>query len=203
MKLFGHPDSGHALKVKFYLQWLNIEHDYELVDIFSDPCNRSSEFLNVSRFAEVPTLIDESRSYIQSNAILVYLAEKYDQFANAAEKQRCLEWLVWEANKIGMCLPQLRAHDFLGEAYPAFRLSVGAYEWLMKRYQHDVSVLNEALADKAFILGDVVSPADFSLSGYLMYADQVNVEMPNNVKGWLQRLQSEQGWQNPYEMLQG
>lgn len=87
MKLFGHPDSGHALKVKFYLNWLNVEHDYEVVDIFAEPNTRSVEFLNASKFAEVPTLTDKGESYTQSNAILVYLAEKFQQFESAKEKQ--------------------------------------------------------------------------------------------------------------------
>jgi len=33
MQLFGHPDSGHAYKVKFLLEHAGIPHDYEVVDI--------------------------------------------------------------------------------------------------------------------------------------------------------------------------
>lgn len=203
MKLFGHPDSGHALKVKFYLNWVGAEHDYEFVDIFSEPKARSAEFLNASRFAEVPTLVDDGQSYTQSNAILVYLADKFQQFESANEKQKCLEWLVWEANKIGMCLPQLRAHHKFSKQYPQMELSSGAYDWLMKRYNHDVGVLDKELADKNFILGDKISPADFSLCAYLMYADEANVDVPDNVVSWLERLKQQKGWENQYQMLQG
>lgn len=203
MKLFGHPDSGHALKVKFYLNFLKVEHEYEWIDIFSDPSSRPTEFLNASRFAEVPTLIDGDRSYTQSNAILVYLADKYDQFKSADEKQRCLEWLVWESNKIGMCLPQLRCHDKLAESNPNFLLSQGAYDWLMARYTHDVNVLNAQLEGNAFILGDEVSIADFSLCAYLMYAEDVNIGVPKHVERWLSSLREFDGWSSPYDMLKG
>ena len=64
MKLYGHPDSGHALKVKFFLEWLGVDHEYEYVDIFADPSTRKDEFLNASKFSEVPTLIDNDQVYI-------------------------------------------------------------------------------------------------------------------------------------------
>ncbi|MFK8186467.1 MAG: hypothetical protein AB8B99_24075, partial [Phormidesmis sp.] len=88
--------------------------------------------------------------------------------------------------------------------YPALKLSPGAYEWLFARYQHDVNVLDRELSDdRQFILGQEISPADFSLSAYLMYADEAGVEVPQYVAGWLGRLQEQQGWQSPYEMLKG
>ena len=203
MKLFGHPDSGHAFKVKFFLEHFQYDHQYECVDIFSSRNTRNSEFLNASKFAEVPTLIDGNTHYIQSNAILIYLSEKFGRLGNADEKRRCVEWLFWEANKIGMCLPQLRASEIFSEKDPAFRLTQGAHEWLYSRYMHDVSVLDKELANKLFILGDHISAADFSLSGYLMYANEAKVEIPQNVENWLGRLREINGWQDPYTMLKG
>lgn len=203
MKLFGHPDSGHAFKVKFFLDWLNVDYEYEVIDIFSARETRSAEFLNASTFAQVPTLIDNGASYIQSNAILVYLADKYAPFTSANEKQRCLEWLMWEANKIGLCLPQIRCHEVLAARYPHFHLSQGAYDWLMVRYTHDVGVLNQTLAHTPFILGSTPSIADFSLCAYLMYADEAKVDVPEHVERWLNRLREQDGWQHPYDMLKG
>lgn len=203
MKLYGHPDSGHALKVKFFLNHHQIPHQYEYVDIFAEPSTRSDEFLAASRFAEVPTLIDGEHSYIQSDAILMYLSDKFNLFTSDDERQKCLEWLMWEANKIGLCLPQLRAHEKFADLYPSLKLSQGAYDWLSARYKHDVGVLDKELADKPFILGDAISAADFSLSAYLMYADEAKVEVPANVQAWLNRMQSQNGWMSPYEMLKG
>ncbi len=203
MKLFGHPDSGHALKVKFFLDWLGIDYNYEFVDIFSKRETRSQEFLKASKFAEVPALIDEGHCYTQSNAILFYLADKFDVFTNAKQRQACLQWLVWEANKIGLCLPQIRAHKKLSPQYPDFTLSQGAYEWLWNRYQHDVGVLDNELNNKSFILGDQVSPADFALSAYLLYTDEIAIDVPENVSLWLGRMPALPGWQSPYDMLKG
>jgi len=203
MKLYGHADSGHAFKVKFFLEYFEHEHQYESVDIFSPRNERSSEFLKASKFAEVPTLIDGSNQLIQSNAILIYLAEKFGHFNDEVMKRRCIEWLYWEANKIGMCLPQLRANEVFSENIPSFALTQGALDWLQSRYTHDVKVLDDELNGKEYILGKQISPADFSLSGYLMYAHEAKVEIPRNVGNWLERLRKLRGWEEPKKLLKG
>lgn len=200
MKLYGHPDSGHAFKVKFCLNTANIEHEYEIIDIFSDKTSRSPDFVSRSKHCEVPLLVDEDKNLIQSNAILVYIAKKYGLYgANSdSELQSCLEWLIWESNKIGMCLPQLRADKKL----KGFELSKDARKWLLARYFHDIEVINDELKDeRPYIIGDNLTIADFSLCGYLMYAEEAEVEIPKNVYAWRDRLKNLNGWSNPYEML--
>ncbi len=113
-----------------------------------------------------------------------------------------MQWLAWEAHKIGLCLPQLRCHHKLTDKNPNFQLSQGAYDWLINRYHYDVNVLDNELRNQKFILGEEVSPADFSLSAYLLYADEINdIEIPKNVVHWLEKMRNLNGWQSPYTML--
>ncbi len=200
MKLYGHPDSGHAFKVKFCLEAGNIDHDYEVVDIWSDRSQRQPELVACSKHCEVPLLIDGDNNLIQSDGILLYIAQKHQIFGGESDimLQRCIEWLFWEANKIGMCLPQLRA----SKKFESSRLTQGAWDWLYARYLHDVGVIDKELSDgRPFILGDRLTIADFSLSGYLFFADEAEVPVPNHVEYWLNRLKQLDGWQHPYELL--
>jgi glutathione S-transferase len=200
VKLYGHPDSGHAFKVKFCLNAAGIDHDYEMIDIFSERSQRNPEFVRRSRFCEVPLLVDQDKNLIQSNAILIYIASKYQIYGGESpvSLHGCIEWLIWEANKIGLCLPQLRAD----RKFKGFELSAGAREWLHNRYLHDVSILDSELADgRPFVLGDQLTIADFSLCGYLMYDHEAGVAVPEKVSGWINRLKSVDGWASPYEML--
>ena len=202
MKLYGHPDSGHAFKVKFCLDSAGIKHKYELIDIFSERSARNPDFVERSKFCEVPLLVDGGKNLIQSNAILIYIAKKYEIYGAEIETdlQDCLEWLVWEANKIGMCLPQLRADKKFKDL--GFGLSDGASEWLYNRYLHDVGVIDSELRDgRPYILGENLTIADFSLCGYLMYADEAEVDVPKNVENWLENLRQLDSWASPYEML--
>ena len=200
MKLFGHPDSGHAFKVKFLLTAAGLAHDYEEIDIFAPREDRPAEFRQHARFHEVPLLIDESRAYAQSNAILVYLATKTGKWGAQDESMfnSCLEWLFWESNKLGMCLPQLRAAN----RFDNYVINDGALKWLMARFTHDMGTIDSQLVDRRrYILGDEPTIADFSLCGYLFLADEANVQVPTNVRAWLERLASLPGWQHPYDLL--
>jgi len=200
IKLFGHPDSGHAYKVKLFLSVADIEHDYEVIDIWQPRDQRSSEFQQNARYQEVPLLLDAGKALVQSNAILIHLARKAADwgFGNDADSNRCTEWLFWEANKIGLCLPQLRS----AARWPSPEFSDGAIQWLNARYEHDVNLLNNELADKRpFITGEAPTIADFSLCGYLFFADEANVIVPSNVQAWLDRIALLPGWASPYDLL--
>jgi len=200
MKLFGHTESGHAYKVKLMLAVADIEHEYTQVDIFAARDQRLEEFRKHSRFSEVPLLIDDGVAYVQSNAILLHLANKSGGWGAEDIKtlNRCTEWLFWEANKIGMCLPQLRSANRFSDA----PLADGALQWLLKRYDHDIQLLDAEFSDgRQFVLGDRPTIADFSLCGYLFFANEAKVSVPKNVGGWLSRLAGLPGWEHPYELL--
>ncbi|MEL7025512.1 MAG: glutathione S-transferase family protein [Pseudomonadota bacterium] len=200
MKLFGHPDSGHVYKVRLLLCTNQIAHDYETVDIFAPRESRSQEFQTSARFGEVPTLLDGDQSMSQSNAILVHLARRFGQWGAESEHrlQRVLEWLFWEANKIGMCLPQLRADRLFADS----KLETEARVWLLRRYQHDIDVLDRRLAKTgAFVIDQSITIADYSICGYLFFAEDAEVEMPANVTTWLNRLRDLTGWAPPKDLL--
>jgi len=200
LKLYGHPESGHSYKVKLCLSMGKIEHDYQVIDISLAREQRPQDFQNHSKFQEVPLLTHNNTAYVQSNAILLYLAEHYSVFGGNTpdQLQQCREWLFWEANKIGLCLPQLRfAAKFAPEQY-----NQGTLDWLTSRYNQDINVIEQALTDgRNFILGDKVTIADFSLCGYLYFADQANVDVPPMTSQWLERISNLNGWQHPYQLL--
>lgn len=201
MKLFGHPDSGHAFKVRFFLADHDIKHDYEYVDIFSNREDRQGEFQENSRFGEVPLLIHKDLAFVQSNAILLHLA-RYFQVGlggKPSTEQQCVEWLMWEANKIGMCLPQLRSFMRFGMSTS----QENAKQWLYDRYRHDVDVIEQTLSDGRHWIIDDNDPtiADYSLSGYLVFADEANLDVPQHTAEWLARLFSRKGYQHPYQLL--
>lgn len=202
-KLFGHPDSGHAFKVRLFLCVAGIEHEYESVDIFQPREQRSAEFRRYARFGEVPLLLDkdDGRAHVQSNAILLHLAREMAAHGGEDEQSldSCAQWLVWEANKIGLCLPQIRSARKFG----ADEALEGAMPWLMARYEHDVGVLEQAFGDGRdwIIAQDQPSIADFSLCGYLVFADEAGLDVPERVQAWLDRLSALDGWQHPYALL--
>ena len=89
--------SGHSHRVETFLSL--IKADYQLVDVnLKQGEHKSAKFLKISPFGQVPAIEDGDYALADSNAILVYLATKYDCSgtwlptapSDAAEVQRFL-----------------------------------------------------------------------------------------------------------------
>ena len=203
MKLFGHPESGHAYKVKFFLEHAGIPHEYDVVDIDRPRTERPPEFRDNTRFGEVPLLRNGDRFVAQSNAILLHLIEASDRHgAESSDRlERCREWLFWEANRLGMCLPQIRSFH----RFPGHGIEPATLDWLRERYAQDVAVLERELADGRpwMMSGTAPTIVDFSLCGYLVRAEEARVDVPALVEAWLARLRSLPSWRDPQAMLAG
>jgi len=163
---------------------------------------RSEEFQAAATFGEVPLLTDAGVAYVQSNAILLHLARQESGWgAETLNRQKlCEQWLLWEANKIGMCLPQIRSFERFEKDN---KILEDAMPWLKARYAHDVGLLNSVFrSSQPWILeGDAPTIADFSLCAYLQFADEAKLPVPQHVSAWLTRLANLPGWQHPYQLL--
>jgi len=202
MLLYGNPESGHAYKVKLFMDVAEIPHAYECVDIFVPRDRREEPFRtrSLSKFGEVPLLCHDERIYAQSNAILIHLAQVVGKYGAQDDYlfARTKEWLLWEANKLGLSLPHLR----LARNYFPDDFEPGAVAWLQRRYDEDMARLERELSDgRAFVLGDEITVADFSICGYLFFANQAKVEVPDRVRSWLSRIKRLSGWRAPFQML--
>lgn len=198
MHLFGSTDSGHSFKVKLYLQLSEVTHRYEWVDLRLPRSSRPAHFQAVSKFGEVPVLIDEGRSICQSNAILLHLAAKIGKFAGKAEEHtQVLEWLWWEANRIGFSVSNLRyARNWAKEAPEVI-------DHLHRRAVDDLETLNSALGTSEYLLPSGPTIADISCSAYLFWLDQAGLPAADypNIERWLSSLQQLPGWEHPSAAL--
>lgn len=199
MHLFGSTDSGHSFKAKLYLQLADVNHSYEWVDLATQRSDRPAHFLAASKFGEVPVLVDEGLTICQSNAILLHLASKFGRFSGTVgERHQVLEWLWWEANRIGFSVPNLR-HAMRWATQPPDVL-----HYLRSRAVADLQTLDAALSRSAYLLPSGPSIADISCSAYLCWLEQVAVPSAAypNIDRWLKALQQLPGWEHPDVALQ-
>lgn len=198
--LFGHPESGHSYKVKLALEVARIPHGYRVIDITLPHHERPEPFRSLAPYGEVPLLLYRGQAYAQSNAILLELAEQTGRFGGESPARLALarQWLFWESNRLGLSLPHLRvARHFGASGYPP-----GTLAWLENRCLADIERLEQELRDgRRFVLDDDASVADFSLCGYLFWADQAGVRVPPAVSAWLERIGQLPGWAPPAVLL--
>lgn len=125
------------------------------------------EFLNLSPNNKIPALVDDevrvngnSLSIFESGAILIYLADKYNQFLpkEGMERYKVLEWTFWQAANIG---------PYLGE-FSYF--SVRAKEkvpYAIERFSNEadrlLGIMEKRLNDSPYIAGKNYSIADMMI----------------------------------------
>jgi glutathione S-transferase len=198
-KLYGNCESGHSYKVKLAMEVAGVPHEYEEIDLRLERGARPDPFRSLAKYGEVPLLVHEDRAYVQSNAILLHLAEHLQAYGGETQQrlERVREWLFWEANRIGFSMAHLRyGQKFDPEAYAGTVLP-----WFRNRFDADIERLDDELSDsRAFLLDDSVSVADFSICGYLYWPEQASVNYPPRVQAWLDRIAALPGWRHPYRM---
>ena len=118
------------------------------------------EFLKVNPNSKVPAIDDDGVLVFDSNAILLYLAEKFGEFLPKSGPKRAetLSWLMW----------QVGAAPFLGGGFGHFfAYAPEKIEYAINRYSMEAKrqfdVLNRQLADHEFVAGDDYTIADIAL----------------------------------------
>src|SRR4051794_28047962 len=77
IRLFRHPASGHAHRAELMLSLLGLP--FERVDVdLAKGAQRTPEYLAKNPWGQVPVIEDGEVTLWDSNAILVYLASRYD-----------------------------------------------------------------------------------------------------------------------------
>ena len=193
--LYGHPDSGHACKVALALSLAGLPHTTTWVDILADPATRPAEFLAASPFAEVPLLLIDGVPQTQSGAILLELASRFGILGGETPEglRRGRELLMWEANRIGMCLPQLiEARRVGGQGFPQ-----GVIEWLTMRYSVDRARFATLLGDAPFFHGEAPGIGDCAIWGYTQWLEKAGVEPTPIMEHWLDRMGGLSGTKAP------
>ena len=97
--LYGSPHSLPTYKVALMLRLSNEPFSFRYVS-FQKGMHKTAEFLALSRWRQVPVLIDGDHTYLQSAAIVEHLAETLGCFegADAATRQAVREWLYWDTD---------------------------------------------------------------------------------------------------------
>lgn len=200
IELYGHKDSGHAVKVAVALSLMGVDHRRHVVDIWAPRETRPAEFLVRSPFAEVPLLVMGDESFTQSGAILMMLAERNATLGGETQAglQRARELILWEANRIGMCLPQLiESRRDGGSDFPG-----GAVTWLRARYETDRDRFDLLLGGAPFFHGHTPGAGDCAIYGYVSKVALAGVAPSRAMSDWIERMNALPEMRRPSEFFQ-
>jgi GST-like protein len=120
------------------------------------------EYLAINPNAKAPSIIDDGKPIFDSNAILLYLAEKTGQFLPQSELAgETLSWLMFIATGIG---------PYSGQAVHFKHHAPEKIEYAIKRYDFEArrhwGILNDRLQGRDWIVGDSYSIVDMAAWGW-------------------------------------
>lgn len=192
IKLFRHPLSGHAHRVELLLSLLNVPTELVFVDL-AKGAHKQAEFLAINPFGQVPAIDDNGTVLSDSNAILVYLAKKYDSSGRwlpaepvaAAKVQR---WLSVAAGQIASGPATARLITVFGAPYDA--------ESTIARSHALLKVVEQELTNSPFLAGNTATLADVAGYTYIAHAPEGNVSLAGypQVRAWLARIEALPGF---------
>jgi glutathione S-transferase len=204
-RLHGFCQSGNTFKVAFLLRALNQPWEAVHVD-FMNGVTRSGDWrAATNEMGEVPVLDDGARRLTQSGAILSHLAAKHRGYGGDSDDERLevLRWLLFDNHKFTSYFASYRFMRAFGAAAP----DPAVLGWLRSRLDNAFGIVDQHLADRAFLVGAGPTIADLSLSGYLFYPEaesgyEVVGRFPH-IAAWLERVRQLPGWADPYDVLPG
>jgi len=139
------------------------EYDAYLVDI-NNGDQFGSGFVAANPNSKIPALMDHSTNpptrVFESGSILLYLAEKFNEFLPTEHAQRteCLNWLFWQMGSA----PYLGGGFGHFYAYAPFKI-----EYCIDRFSMEVKrqfdVLDRHLAHNEYMVGDQYTIADMAI----------------------------------------
>jgi len=191
IKLYRHPLSGHAHRVELMLSLLNLPTELVFVDLANGE-HKKPEFLAINPFGQVPVIDDNGTLISDSNAILVYLAQKYGsgswQAQDPLTAARIQRWLSVAAGQVAFGPAAARLITVFGAAFNA--------EEVIARSHAVLKLMDSELTDRKFLVGAEPTIADVANYSYIAHAPEGNVSLEAypNVRAWLQRVEALPGF---------
>ncbi|MGZ7460138.1 glutathione S-transferase family protein [Pseudomonas sp. Ma2-10] len=162
IKFYYHPSPNPA-KVALFLEETGLA--YELIPVDTRKGEQHDpEFIKINPNAKTPALVDDDNVVFDSNAILLYLAEKTGKFLPAdtlKARGEMYSWLMFVATGIG---------PYSGQAVHFKHFAPEPKEYPVTRYTFEAwrhwTIINDHLANQPYMLGSEYTLVDMAVWGW-------------------------------------
>ena len=162
IKFYYHPSPNPA-KVALFLEEAGVEYEIVPVDTRKGE-QHSPGYLAINPNAKTPSIVDGEATVFNSSAVLLYLAEKTGRFLpenTPKARGELLSWLFFVSSGVG---------PYSGQAFHFNVAAPEKIEYAINRYNFETrrhwKIINDRLAGRKYMLGDVYTIADMSVWGW-------------------------------------
>ncbi|MDG2406387.1 MAG: glutathione S-transferase N-terminal domain-containing protein [Paracoccaceae bacterium] len=163
MLKFYYNAAPNPLKVALFLEEAGIEFEPIPIDTRRGD-QHSPGYVAINPNSKVPAIDDDGKVVFDSNAILLYLAEKTGQFLppdGLESRADLLSWLMFVATGVG---------PYSGQAVHFRNFAPGNYTYALKRYDYEARrhwrIVDDQLAHRTYMMGDTYTILDMAVWGW-------------------------------------
>lgn len=194
-QVYGDRQSGNCYKVQLCLELLDLEYRWLDIDILAGE-TKTQEFLAISPNGKIPLLkLDKDQGYLsESNAILNYLADgSYLLPSDTLARAKVLQWQFFEQYSHE---PYIAVARFINKYQGLPQERLAEYEAKQAGGHKALALMEQCLANNAFLIGEQFSIADISLFAYTHVADEGGFDLAAYpaVQAWIKRVQALAGF---------
>jgi GST-like protein len=188
IKFYSHH-TPNPMKIALFLEEAALPYEVIPVDTLKGEQHEPA-FRAINPNAKLPAIIDDGVAVFDSNAILLYLADKHRRFlGSSAERGALLSWLMFVATGIG---------PYCGQAFHFQHMAPEKLPYAINRYGREVArhykILDERLASQYYIAGPEYTIVDMAAWGWLRLADPLlgknALDVYPNLKRWFSGVNS-------------
>ena len=186
VKIYGIPGS-RADRSLWAIEETGI--DYEHVKTNFGEESKADEYLEINPNGRIPALIDGDLKLFESMAINLYLTKHYarDLYpTNPNDEAKANQWSVWAISEIEPLQMQIVIQKFF---VPKDKQDQAEIDQASKGLVRPLKVLDHALRDSDYLLGEKFSVADLNVAGVMLLLKAVKFDFDpfQNVSAWIDK----------------
>ncbi len=198
IRLYDYVLSGSCYKVRLLLSILGLEHEPVPVDFYPGRAHKEPDFLDINPLGQLPVLEDGDTRLRDAQAILIYLAAKYDTGRSwfpddSASQGEIAMWLSFAGGEI-MNASAARLHDMLGYELDIEKVRAAAHDAFR--------ILDDHLTEREIAGLDWIAAmphptiADIACFPYVALAGDGGVSLDDTraIQRWLDRVKAIPGF---------
>ncbi|MEO2173115.1 MAG: glutathione S-transferase family protein [bacterium] len=182
-KLYGIPGS-RALRSIWAIEEVGVAYEHIPTNFSAD--SKSPDYLAINPNGRIPALVDDDLVLFESMAINLYLAKTYGGALypdNAIDEARANQWSVWGISEIEPLQMQIVIQKLF---MPEDKRDAGVIASAEKGLERPLKVLDGALSETPYLLGDQFTIADLNVAAVMLLLNMVEFDYSSftNVKRW-------------------
>lgn len=191
-RLYDFNLSGHSHRARLMLSLLGLPVEIVAVDLKAG-AHKSPDYLAMNAFGQVPVLVDDEVVVPDSNAILVYLAGRYDASGQWLPREplhlaRVQRWLSAAAGPLAFGPAAARIAALFGGPLDRAKAEALAANLF--------NAMERELTAQPFMTGDRPTIADVALYSYTAHAPEGGIALDPypHIQAWIARIEALPGF---------